>query len=322
MGELVSSSEAVISVNDLRKTFRTGLFGRRKVQALGGVSLDVPRGQIFGLLGPNGAGKTTLIKILLGIVRKSSGDARILGQKAGEISARRRIGYLPENHRIPRHLTGRTALEFYGCLSGMSVGEARRRTPALIDRVGLKGREKDRVSGYSKGMLQRLGLAQAMLHEPELIVLDEPTDGVDPVGRTEIREVLHGLASDGATVFLNSHLLQEIELICARVAILNEGVVLKSGRVKDLTQSIEGSALAFRVSGDPENVQRGFAEVTPQKITHEEENVVDVRVKLSSQSDVDQLIDRLRAENVSIISIRRHELTLEEAFLQIVKEGK
>ena len=238
-------TEPVIQVKDLEKTYRSGVFRRRTLHALQKVTLEVPQGEIYGLLGPNGAGKTTLIKVLLGIVRKSAGDATVLGRRAGDVEARRKIGYLPENHRIPRHLTGSTALEYYGCLSGLSVAEVHRRAPELLDVVGLKGREKDRVSGYSKGMQQRLGLAQAMLHKPKLIILDEPTDGVDPVGRKEIREVLRRLAADGATVFLNSHLLQEIELICENVAILTNGQVRKTGSVKELTQALEESPLIF-----------------------------------------------------------------------------
>ena len=195
----MGDSDAVISVRDLKKTYRAGLFGTKRINALQGVSLDVPRGQVFGLLGPNGAGKTTLIKILLGIVKRSSGNASVLGLPAGSRRSRRRIGYLPENHRIPRHLNGNTALEYYGSLSGMSMAEIKKRRPRLLEIVGLKGREKESVTGYSKGMQQRLGLAQAMLHNPELIVLDEPTDGVDPVGRKEIREVLKQLASEAVS---------------------------------------------------------------------------------------------------------------------------
>ena len=184
------NAEPVIQVQDLKKSYKSGLIRRRRINALQGATLEVPRGSIYGLLGPNGAGKTTMIKILLGIVRKTSGEATVLGKQAGALDARRSIGYLPENHRIPRHLTGVTALEYFGCLSGLTAAEARRRSPEMLDIVGLAGREKERVSGYSKGMQQRLGLAQALLHKPELIVLDEPTDGVDPVGRKDIREVL------------------------------------------------------------------------------------------------------------------------------------
>ena len=206
--------EPVIQVSDLQKTYRDGWFRRRKIQALKKVSLEVGRGEIFGLLGPNGAGKTTLIKILLGIVHKTAGEARLLGQPAGRRIGRKRVGYLPEGHRIPRHLTGNTALEYYGSLSGMSVADTRRRRAELLDMVGLSVWGRTVVTKYSKGMLQRLGLAQAMLHEPDVLVLDEPTDGVDPVGRSEIREVLNVLKDRGKTIFLNSHLLQEIELVC------------------------------------------------------------------------------------------------------------
>ena len=289
----------------------TRRFGRRT--AVDHVDLDIDGPGVVGLLGPNGAGKTTLIKILLGIVRRTSGVASVLGQRAGQISARRRMGYLPENHRIPRHLTGRTALEYYGCLSGLSVAEVRRRTPELIDRVGLKGRDRERVSGYSKGMQQRLGLAQAMLHNPDLIILDEPTDGVDPVGRKEIREVLKGLAADGATIFLNSHLLQEIELICEQVAILSNGTVRKTGSVKELTAAISESPLLLQVAGPAATVKQ----LLPEAIDRSN-GVFDVELSLPSQAEVDRTIDELRAAGISIVSMRRRSQTLEEAFLEIV----
>src|SRR4051794_40974876 len=179
-----------IETLDLSKTYRDGWFGQRAIPALAGVTLSVPRGEIFGLLGPNGAGKTTLIKILLGLVNKSGGDAGLLGRPAGDRKARRHIGYLPEHHRIPHHLTGNTALEYYGSLSNMPMSAIRRRQPELLEMVGLARWGKTLVRKYSKGMLQRLGLAQAMMHDPELLILDEPTDGVDPVGRAEIRDIL------------------------------------------------------------------------------------------------------------------------------------
>lgn len=312
------SAEPVIDVQELEKTYRSGLFRRGKICALRGVSLAVPRGCIYGLLGPNGAGKTTLIKILLGIVRRSAGTATVLGHRAGQLAARRNIGYLPENHRIPRHLTGLTALEYYGCLSGLAASEVRQRTPELIDRVGLAGRAKERVSGYSKGMQQRLGLAQAMLHKPELIVLDEPTDGVDPVGRKEIREVLKGLAADGATIFLNSHLLQEIELICEQVAILNHGRVLRTGSVQELTEAIRESATVFQLNGSQNDIQACVPEES-HMITHSEQQHT-VTADLAAQSDTDRVVDALRQRGVSIISMHRRAVTLEEAFLEILKE--
>jgi ABC-2 type transport system ATP-binding protein len=313
-------AESVIQVRDLRKIYRSGLLKRRTVNALENVSLDVPQGQIYGLLGPNGAGKTTLIKVLLGIVRKTSGDARVLGHRAGEIAARRRVGYLPENHRIPPHLTGSTALEYYGCLSGLPVAEVRRRAPELLDRVGLTGRERDRVSGYSKGMQQRVGLAQAMLHRPDLIILDEPTDGVDPVGRKQIREVLRSLADDGATIFLNSHLLQEIELICDHVAILTNGTVRKTGSVRHLTEAIAESPMVFRINADWPVAQGCFGEINISKVEDVREGVSDVHALVPDQQQVDQIVDALRGRRISLLSMQRRDLTLEEAFLQIVQE--
>jgi len=314
-------TEPVIQVKDLEKTYRSGVFRRRTLHALQKVTLEVPQGEIYGLLGPNGAGKTTLIKVQLGIVRKSAGDATVLGRRAGDVEARRKIGYLPENHRIPRHLTGSTALEYYGCLSGLSVAEVHRRAPELLDVVGLKGREKDRVSGYSKGMQQRLGLAQAMLHKPKLIILDEPTDGVDPVGRKEIREVLRRLAADGATVFLNSHLLQEIELICENVAILTNGQVRKTGSVKELTQALEESPLIFRVAANEATVRAGIDSEIIQAVHDVGDGVVQFDAGSGDQATVDRTVDALRRADISILSMRRRDLTLEEAFLEIVKES-
>jgi len=322
-------SSPVIQVMNLKKTYRTGLLRRRVINALQGVTLEIPRGRIYGLLGPNGAGKTTLIKILLGIVRRSSGDAKVLGMPAGRIAARRRIGYLPENHRIPRHLTGQTALEYYGCLSGMPLGEVRRRIPELIDKVGLRGRDRDRVSGYSKGMQQRLGLAQAMLHNPELIILDEPTDGVDPVGRTEIREVLRGLAADGTSIFLNSHLLQEIELICESVAILQQGRLRHTGAIRDLTKAVAESPIVFHLAGSRESISecvhendvRSFDSAEKSAGTEETQEFL-LDIVLTEQAATDALVDRLRGKGISILRMGRRQLTLEEAFMQLIGEDE
>lgn len=195
------SQSAAIQVNELRKTFREGWIKRRAFEALKGVTFDVRQGEIFGLLGPNGAGKTTFIKILLGIVRKSSGAAALLGHQAGDRRSRQQVGYLPENLRIPRHLTGSTALELYGRLSNLSAAEIRHRRAELLEMVGLSDRARDGVRKYSKGMLQRLGLAQALLHNPDLIILDEPTDGLDPVARSQVRGLLAEIKRQGKTIF-------------------------------------------------------------------------------------------------------------------------
>lgn len=316
-----ASADLVIQVTDLRKTYRDGLFRKRKIEALKGVSLEVGSGQIFGLLGPNGAGKTTLIKVLLGIVHKTSGEAMLLGQPAGHKSGRRRVGYLPEGHRIPRHLTGNTALEYYGSLSGLSVAETRRRRGDLLKTVGLSDWGRTNVTKYSKGMLQRLGLAQAMLHEPDVLVLDEPTDGVDPVGRSEIRDVLNRLKSQGKTIFLNSHLLQEIELVCDQVAILFEGEVLKVGPVTELT-NLAGDTDTLEATLELEGDAETITGVVPEHATSCDrigENRFRVTIPSPGQEDIDRLIDTVREHGLSIVSINRQKLTLEEAFLRLVR---
>jgi ABC-2 type transport system ATP-binding protein len=312
------SAELVIETAKVSKTYRRGFWGRNSFTALNDVSLQVPRGEIYGLLGPNGAGKTTLIKILLGIIRKSGGNAKVLGHAAGSMEARRRIGYLPENHRIPRHLTALTALEYYGSLSGMSMSAIRAERMKLLEVVGLRGREKERVSGYSKGMLQRLGLAQAMLHRPDLIVLDEPTDGVDPVGRREIRDVLKQLADQGHSIFLNSHLLQEIELICSSVAILNHGKLLRTGSVRELTAALADAPVQMQVTGDEAAVRRIADHHPGSKLRVVTAGAYELEVRIPKQADLDTVVDALRQAGISIWRLARKEQTLEEVFIGIV----
>jgi ABC-2 type transport system ATP-binding protein len=189
---------------------------------------------VFGFLGPNGAGKTTTVKILLGLVRATSGEARLFGKPAGEAEARRRVGYLPENFRFHDWLTGSALLDFHARLAGVSAAERRERIPKILDLVGLGGRGNDQIRAYSKGMTQRIGLAQAIIHEPDLVLLDEPTSALDPVGRREVRDLIRSLRAQGMTVFLNSHLLSEVEMVCDRVAIVDRGRVVRSGRLSEL----------------------------------------------------------------------------------------
>jgi ABC-2 type transport system ATP-binding protein len=312
--------EPVIDVRDLRKTYRDGLLGRRRIEALRGVTFQIGSGEIFGLMGPNGAGKTTLIKVLLGIVRRSGGEASLLGHPPGDRKGRRDVGYLPENHRIPAHHTGNTALEYYGSLSGLSLSEIKRRRPELLDRVGLAEWGRTSVKKYSKGMLQRLGLAQALLHDPKLLILDEPTDGVDPVGRAEMRTLWRQLKDDGKTIFINSHLLQEIELVCDRVAILVHGQVQRAGRIDDITAQSE-IGVTWTLSGNEADIRAALAidSATPLLVTDDEH--VEISLTLADQAAVDRALDALRARGVSIVSMSRPRRTLEEAFLDTVRQG-
>ncbi len=207
-------------------------YGRRRV--LDDVSLTVGVGEVFGFLGPNGAGKTTTVKILMGLVYPTSGDATIMGIPIGDVAARRHIGYLPEDFRFHGWMTGNDLLDFHGRLAGLSADQRRVRGPEVLEQVGLSGRGEDKIRGYSKGMSQRIGIAQAILSRPEIVFLDEPTSALDPVGRREVRDLIRDLRSEGTTVFLNSHLLTEIELVCDRVAIVDQGRVVRSGALRDL----------------------------------------------------------------------------------------
>lgn len=187
---------------------------------------------MFGFLGPNGAGKTTTVKILLGLVSATSGQARLFGEPVGDAESRRRVGYLPENFRFHEWLTGAELLDFHARLAGMGRHERERRIPEVLELVGLGGRGDDLVRSYSKGMTQRIGLAQAVIHAPDLVLLDEPTSALDPVGRREVRDLIRSLRAQGMTVFLNSHLLSEVEMVCDRVAIVDRGQVVRSGASK------------------------------------------------------------------------------------------
>ncbi len=215
-------AEPVIAVEELRKTFAFGFF-RRKVQAVRGISFSVERGEIFGFLGPNGAGKTTTIKMLMGLIFPTGGKLNLLGRPVPDVGAKRRLGFLPESPYFYDYLSGRELLDLAGRLFDLQSVERRRRAEALLARVGLADAAALPLRKYSKGMLQRLGLAQALVNDPELVVLDEPMSGLDPIGRKEIRDLIAQLRSDGKTVFFSTHILSDVEMLCDRCAILVRG---------------------------------------------------------------------------------------------------
>jgi ABC-2 type transport system ATP-binding protein len=319
---LVPGGTPAIEVAGLTKRYRDGMLGRRRIDALKGVSLSVGRGEIFGLLGPNGAGKTTLIKVLLGIVRASGGTASMLDFPAGSREGRKEVGYLAENHRIPRHHTGNSALMYFGQLSGLSRAEVRRRRDGLLEAVGLADWGRTPIRKYSKGMLQRLGLAQAMLHDPQLLILDEPTDGVDPVGRSEMRAILQGLKAAGKTIFINSHLLQEVELVCDRVAILNRGVLLHQGTIAELTRQRADADVRMVVAGDEARVRAALAELNPAELRMVGVNQFEALLGGADQATIDRAVDRVRGHGLSLVSMARKTQTLEQAFLTILEQAK
>ena len=226
------------------------IYGKR-VHALQGISLRVGRGEVFGLLGPNGAGKSTLVKIMMTVVRPTRAVGTILGNPVGHKPTLARVGYLPENHRFPKYLTGRQVLEFFAALAKVDRRKRKERAGELLETVGMAEWANTRISTYSKGMLQRVGLAQALVNDPDLVALDEPTDGVDPVGRREILDVLGRLRGQGKTVFINSHALSELESICDRVAILVKGKVARQGTIDELTVAKQRYEIQIMPDGHP-----------------------------------------------------------------------
>jgi ABC-2 type transport system ATP-binding protein len=229
-------SDLALDLHGVSKIYRGSLFGSKNVHALREIDMRVHRGEIFGLLGPNGAGKSTLVKILMTVIRPTRCRGLMLGKPVGTKSSLRRVGYLPEHHRFPEYLTAAQLLDYFGALSDVPRNVRKQRAPELLDLVGLTNWSRHKVKGFSKGMRQRLGIANALMMDPELVVLDEPTDGVDPVGRRDIRNILTALREQGRTVFLNSHLLSELEMVCDRVAILVQGTVYSQGTIDELTR--------------------------------------------------------------------------------------
>jgi len=305
-------SEYAIETQDLTKVY-TSRWSRREVRAIDGVSLQVRRGAIFGLLGPNGAGKTTFVKTLLSAVRPTYGSALIFGRDASQPQARRPIGYLPENHRFPTYFTGAGMLDFYAALSGVDAARRKKLIPEQLELVGLSQWATMRIGKYSKGMLQRLGLAQALIHSPTILILDEPTDGVDPVGRRQIRDILQGFEARGVTIFVNSHLLAEVETLCHEVAILNKGKVALSGKMQDLTA---GKGYRLTVAQPPEALTeelRGRASAMAVR-----DGLVDFQ--FSSRELVNVALDLLRAQHCEIEALAPTTSTLEEVFVRTVEK--
>lgn len=323
----------------MEKTFKG------KVRALRGVDMQVHRGEIFGLLGPNGAGKSTLVKILMTIVRPSEGAGRMLGEPVGSNAALERVGYLPEHLRFPDYLTGEQAMDFYGAMSNLPRRTRRRRTAELLELVDMKGWERKKIKGYSKGMKQRMGVAQALVHDPDLVFLDEPTDGVDPVGRRDIRNILVRLRDEGKTVFLNSHLLSELEMVCDRVAILVQGLVAEQGTLSDLTSGqafieIELDCSASEIAADlpcsldtlpDDSTEHVTTSGGAQRVTHRGameggQTIVAarhfLRVETQDAAVIQPLIDAARSRGRIIRAVRPTRPTLEDLFIRAVTDPK
>jgi ABC-2 type transport system ATP-binding protein len=297
-------ADLAIRTRGLRKVFGSKV-------AVRSLTLNVFRGEVFGFLGPNGAGKSTSVKMLLGLVFPTSGEAEILDCPAGDVKTRRKVGFLPEHFRFYDWLTATELLKLHGRLYGMSHGTLRERVPALLDMVGLTPNREKQLRDFSKGMLQRIGLAQALLNEPDLIFLDEPTSGLDPVGRRLVRDIIRTQRDRGATVLLNSHLLGEVEITCDRVAFIKDGEVVETRRLREIEEQTTVSIRAVNVT--PE-IMNGLSRWTPSLRSEGER----LTLSLSSSALLPEVVRYLVAKGADVYEVTPQRVSLEERFLQIV----
>ncbi len=305
--------DLAIDVVDLKKTYRTP-FTRRKVEALRGVTFQVERGHIFGFVGPNGAGKTTAIRTLMGLIRPTSGSATILGQKIPSRAARFKVGFLPESPYFYDYLTVSELLDLAGRLFGVPAALRKKRADELIERVGLDRARSQSLKKYSKGMLQRAGLAQALMNDPELVVLDEPMSGLDPIGRKEVRELILSLRDAGKTVFFSTHILSDVEAMTDRVAIIARGQLQDQGKPSQLVQqTILGTDVMIRIAEDADVA--ALTEAGERVRRRDDE----LSLTLPADADVDAWIAKAHAAGGKIVQITPRHETLEDLFLRRVE---
>jgi len=301
---------AVLSIRDLCKTFKVGFIPKRVV-ALKDVSLDVEKGEIFGLLGPNGAGKTTTIKAILNLIRPDSGTIELMGDQITTARAKARIGFLSENPYVYDFLTGREYLVFAARLHRFSYAASRKKADELLDFFRLSEAATRQLRKYSKGMLQRLGLAQALINDPEFLILDEPMSGLDPLGRKEVRDLLLSLKHKGKTLLFSSHILADAELICDRVAILVKGRVQIIGRLQEMMKKIDGYEITLRNAGEI-----AFDGILHEVITRADSQYL---VKVPSIAEIDAILSLSKTQHFEIESIIPQRQTLEDLYLKEIK---
>jgi ABC-2 type transport system ATP-binding protein len=301
----------IVQIDNLTKDYEVGFWRKRKVRALDGLSLAVEQGQILGFLGANGAGKTTTLKLLMRLIYPTAGTARILGHDIADVRMHARIGYLPENPYFYDYLTAREFLNYCGELFGLNGSTRRRRTDDLLSRVNLESKSWDRqLRKFSKGMLQRVGLAQALVNDPEIVFLDEPMSGLDPVGRREVRDLIASLRTQGKTVFMCSHILSDIEVLCDSVAILKQGRLAHAGSLNDLRASAVLQIEIIASGADEARLKQhlgGNATVTM--------TAGGLRIEVSDEQEVDAVIAALRKANGKLVSVQPVRQSLEELFL-------
>jgi ABC-2 type transport system ATP-binding protein len=305
---------AAIETEDLSKDFLVGFWRPRPYRALDRLTLSVDEGEVFGFLGPNGAGKSTTLKLLMQLIYPTSGTARILGRPVGDLSVKQRIGFLPENPYFYDHLTAEELLSYFARLFGMRGPDVARRVSAVLDDVGIASERRLRLRQYSKGMIQRVGLAQALLNEPEVVFLDEPMSGLDPLGRRHVRQIMLRLRDRGCTVFFSSHILSDAEALCSRVAILAQGRMVAAGRMSDI--------LAFELRGW-ELVVANLSDELRASIAPRVRGIVALAhgrftIDLPAEESPDRLIHELASHGAQVISLNPLRETLEDYFVQSV----
>jgi ABC-2 type transport system ATP-binding protein len=308
--------EHVIEIEGLSKDYETGFWRKKRVRALDDLSLTVKGGQIFGFLGGNGAGKTTTIKILMSLLAPTEGSARILGSDISDVSMRSRIGYCPESPYFYDYLTANELMDYFGQIFGLDAVTRRQRAEVLLTRVGLAEKDRNRqLRKFSKGMLQRVGLAQALINDPEVVFLDEPMSGLDPVGRREIRELIASVRGEGKTVFMSTHILSDVEALCDEVAILRSGRLAAAGSLAELLSAhsaerafeiVAGGVTADQITKGLDAAMRGNVESKPGGTV----------ITVSSEKDVDDAIGIIRASGGNLISVSPVKQSLEELFVE------
>ena len=306
-------STPAIKLDGLTKDYAVGFWRPRPYRALDQVSLEVASGEVLGYLGPNGAGKTTTLKLLMQLIYPTAGTAEILGRPAGDVGARRRLGYLPELPYFYDNLSAEELLVYFGGLFSLSAADARRRAATLLDRVGLGAARHQRLRRYSKGMLQRVGIAQALINDPEVVFFDEPMSGLDPVGRRDTRELIRQLGAEGRTVFFSSHILSDAEALCDRVAIMAQGKLIATGRIADLAFEVLGWEVV--VSGGSLDGMRalGFDEAARE---------VDGRlvIELTIDQPPERVLPELARQGAQVVALTPRHESLEDYFMRMVSQ--
>ncbi len=301
----------IVEIENLTKDYETGFWRKRKTRALDGLSLTVESGQIFGFLGANGAGKTTTLKLLMRLIYPTAGRARILDRDIGDVAMHARIGYLPENPYFYDYLTAREFLNYCGELFGLARDTRERRTKELLTLVNLEDKGWDRqLRKFSKGMLQRVGLAQALVNDPEIVFLDEPMSGLDPVGRREVRDLIASLRTQGKTVFMCSHILSDIEVLCDSVAILKHGRLAHAGSLAELRAGEANTVEVIATGADAEVLKQRLGQGASVAST-----AGGVRIEVADETQVDEVIAALRSVNGKLVSVQPVRQSLEELFL-------